>query len=93
MCCAQLAGNAGLKKSPSGHHRTTLWGYTFATKARIGSQKKNLLNSNTSPNISRQYGELRLTSDWDRFVSLTHPCKFQRVSRLGSVTAACGRLG
>ena len=34
-----------------------------------------------------QYGELRPTSGWDRFGSLGHPCKFQRVSRLGSVTA------
>ena len=34
-----------------------------------------------------QYGELRPTSGWDRFVSLGHPSKFQRVLRLGSVTA------
>jgi len=37
--------------------------------------------------MSPQYGELRPTSGWDLFVSLRHPCKFQRVSRLGSVTA------
>ena len=37
--------------------------------------------------MSSQYGELRPTSCWDRFVSLGHPCKFQLVSRLGSVTA------
>jgi len=37
--------------------------------------------------MSLQYGKLRRTSAWDRFVSLGHPCKFQRVSRLGSVTA------
>jgi len=54
MCCARLAGNAGpkkkiAKKSPSGHHRATLSYYIFATKANIDSQKKNLLNSNTSP--------------------------------------------
>ena len=35
------------KNSPSGHHRTTLSGYIFATKARIGNRKK-VLNSNTS---------------------------------------------
>jgi len=34
-----------------------------------------------------QYGELRPTSGWDQSGSLGHPCKFQRVSRLGSVTA------
>jgi len=33
---------------PSGHHRTTLSGHIFATKARIDN-RKNLLNSNISP--------------------------------------------
>jgi len=51
-CYARLAGNAGRKKiaqkSPSEHHRTTLSGYIFATKARIDNQKKNLLNSNVA---------------------------------------------
>jgi len=37
--------------------------------------------------MSPQYGELRPTSSWDRFVSLGQPCKFQRVSHLGSVIA------
>jgi len=37
------------KKSPSGHHRTTLSGYIFANEARIDNQKKNLLSSNISP--------------------------------------------
>jgi len=36
------------KKSPSAHHRTTLSGYIFATKARIDNRKKNLLSSNIS---------------------------------------------
>ena len=42
--------------------------------------------------MSMEYGELRPTSGSDRFVSLGHPSKFQRVSRLGSVTAQpnCG---
>ena len=47
MCCTHLAGNAGRKKSP-GHHRITLSGYIFATKAHINNRKKNLLNSNIS---------------------------------------------
>jgi len=51
MCCTQLAGNAGPKKLPSGHHhhRTNLSGYNFTTKARIDNRKKNLLSSNISP--------------------------------------------
>ena len=37
--------------------------------------------------MSSQYGELRPTSSWDLLASLGNPWKFQRVSRLGSVTA------
>ena len=69
------------KKSPSGHHHTTLSAYIFATKARIDNGK-NLLNSGIA-----EYVELPPTTGWDQFGSLRHPCKFQRVSRLGSVTA------
>jgi len=52
----RLAGNAGPKKSPKNsppkHHRTTLSGYIFTTKARIDNRKKNLLNSNVAPTCS-----------------------------------------
>ena len=45
MCCTQLARNAGPKKItrnlPSWHHRTTLSGCIFATKACIDNRKKN----------------------------------------------------
>ena len=74
------------QKLPSGHHCRTLSGYIFAIKACIDNRKKNLLNSNISY-MSSQYGELYPTTSWDHFVSLGHPNKFQRVSRLGSVTA------
>jgi len=40
MCCTWLAGNTGCKKSSSAHHRTTLSGYIFATKACIDNRKK-----------------------------------------------------
>jgi len=57
MCCTQLAGNAGPKKSPQIRHLGTitqlvglynLLDCIFATKACIDNQKK-LLNSNISP--------------------------------------------
>jgi len=47
MCCTRFAENTGRKNSPSAHHRTTLSGYMFATKACVDN-RKNLLNSNTS---------------------------------------------
>ena len=53
--CKRLTVNTGRKsrqKSASGHHRTTLSGYIFATKARIDN-RKNLLS------MSPQYCELR----------------------------------
>jgi len=37
--------------------------------------------------MSSQYGELQPTSGWDLLAPLGHPSKYQRVSRLGSVTA------
>jgi len=43
--------------------------------------------------MSAQYDELRPTSGWDRFGSLGHPSKFQRVSRVGFVTAATSITG
>ena len=51
------------KNSSSGHHRTTLSGYIFATKAHIDNRKKNFLclNSNTSsicPHNMVNYGPL-----------------------------------
>ena len=48
MRCTRLAANTGRKQSPSRHHRTTLSGHIFATKARIDNRKKNWLSSNTS---------------------------------------------
>ena len=48
MRCTRLAANTGRKKSPSRHHRTTLSGHIFATKACIDNRIKNLLSSNTS---------------------------------------------
>jgi len=49
ICCTGLAENTGRKKIakdlPSGHHRTTLSGCVFATKALVDN-RKNILNSN-----------------------------------------------
>ena len=90
MCCMRLARNAEPKKSPknspSGHYRTTLSGYIFANNACIDNRKK-LVKQQYLPHMSSQFGELRPTNGWDPFGNLGHRNKFQRVSRLGSVTA------
>ena len=73
------------KKSPYRHHRTPLSGCIFATKACIDNRKK--IVKQPYLYMSCRYGELWPTNGWDRFVSLGHPCKFQWVLRLGSLTA------
>ena len=84
MCCTRLAGNTGRKKSPFWHHRTSLSGYIIGTKACIDNRKK-LLNSNytssTCPDNMVNFGLLSAEMCWRVWA----PCKFQRVSRLGSV--------
>jgi len=80
------------KKSPSVHHRTTLPGWIFATKACINNRKK-LVKQQYLLHTSAQFGEPRPTSGWDRFVSLGHPCKFQWLSLLGIVTARHSTTG
>ena len=91
MCCKWLAENTGRKKSPFCHHRTTLSGCIFATKACIDNRKK-MINADTSYTCLHD-GELRPTNGWDLLASLGHPCKFQRVSRLGSVNARHSSTG
>jgi len=43
--------------------------------------------------MSPQYGECRPTNAWELFVSLGHPRKFQRVSRLAFVSAEMSLTG
>jgi len=71
--------------SPSGQHCIDLSGYIFPIKARIDNWKK-LVKHHCLPQMTSQYGEHWPTSGWDLLASLGHPCKFQRVSCLGSVT-------
>jgi len=67
-CCTRLAEIQDAKKSPkspSGHHRTTLSGYIFATKAYIDN-RKNLLSSNmssTCPHNMANFGPLAAEID------------------------------
>jgi len=68
------------QKSPSRHHRTTLSGYVFATRKKLLSSNM----SSTCPGNTANFGPLATEIGP---VVWGHPCKFQRVSRLGSVTA------
>jgi len=82
------------KMTPSAHHRTTLSGYIFTTKACIDNQKNFVKQQYLLHNvISPQYGKLWPANSWDRFGSLGHSSKFQRLSRLGLVTAPTSLTG
>jgi len=71
------------KKSLSCQYFTTI----LSQLRHVSTIRKKLVKQQYLIHRSLQYGEFRRTSGWDRFVSLGHPCKFQRVLRLGSVTA------
>jgi len=54
---------------------------------RVSTIGKKLVKQQYLPHMPLQYGILRPTNGGDPLSSLGHPSKFQRVSRLGSVTA------
>ena len=72
------------KNLPPGHHRTTLSGHVFAIKACIDNWEKGVKQQYLLY-MSSQYGNFSLQTA--EITSLGHPSTFQRVSRLGSVTA------
>jgi len=94
MCCTWLAENIGRKKLPKIHHVLTIAQLYRAISSQLelrhmSALRKNLLNSTISSTCS--HFELRPTNSWDRFWSLGHATKFQRVSHLGFVNAPTSR--
>jgi len=89
-CCAWLGETAGPKKSPKIGHLGTIGQLCKATSSQlkhISTIEKKRIKQQYLLQMFSQYGELRPTSGWDRSGSLGHLCKFQRVSRLGRITA------
>jgi len=89
MCCTQLAGNAGPKKSPKIHHLGTIAQLCWAVSSQlshVSTIRKKRVKQQYLLHKSAQCGELRPTSGWDLLASLGHPSTFQQISRLGSVT-------
>jgi len=83
MCFSRLAGNTGRRNSQS-HHRTTLSGYIFTTKACIDNWKK-LLNSNissTCPHDVMNFGPLTAEISWRVWGT---PANFNRFHILASL--------
>ena len=90
MCRTRLAGNAGPNQSPKNRHLGTIAQLCWVISSQlrhVSTIRKKLVKQQCLPHMSSQYGELRPTSGWDLLASFGHPSTFQRVSRLGSVTA------
>jgi len=76
------------KNSPSAHHRTTLSGYIFPTKAYVDNRKKSIKHQYLLHTFS-QYGVLRPTNCWYRFGGLRHPANFNEFRVLASLLQQC----
>ena len=89
-CCTRLAENTGRKKVAKSRHLGTIVQFCRAISSQlrhVSTIGKKLVKQQYVLHMSPQYDELRPTSGWDRLTSFGYPCKFQLVSRLGSVTA------
>jgi len=89
-CCTRLAENTGRKKVAKNRHLGTIVQICRAISSQlrhISTIGKKHVKQQYVLHMSLQFGELRPTNGWDGLTSLGHPCKFQPVSRLGSVTA------
>ena len=96
-CCTRIAHrwNTGRKKIAKIRHLGTIAQRyrAISSQLRHVSTVGKTCQTAISPHMSLQYGELRPTNSWELLVSLGHPSKFQRVSRLGSITARHSSTG
>jgi len=89
MCRTWVGGNAGPKTLPKILHLGTIAQLCRAISSQLRHVSKigKIVKQQYLLHMSPQYGKLRPTSSWDLLAGMEHPRKFQRVSRLGSVTA------
>jgi len=90
MCCMRLAENTGRKNYAKNRHPRTIARLCRAVSSQlrhVSTMGKTLVKRQYLFHLSSQYAELWSIYGWDLFTSLGHPSKFQRVSRLGFVTA------
>ena len=90
MCCTWLAENTGCKNDAKNRHLGTIPQLCRATSSKlryVSTIEKKLVKQQYLLHMSPQYGELRPEAAEIVFGSLGHPSYFQRLPRLGSVTA------
>jgi len=97
MCYTRLAANTGRKKVAKNRHLGTIAQLRRAISSQlrhVSTIGKKLVKQQYLLHMSLQYVNFGpLVAEIHPFVSLGHPCKFQLVSRLGSVTARHSRIG
>jgi len=75
-CCTRLAANAGPKKVAKNRHLGTIPQICRAISSQlrhVSTIGKKLVEQQYLLYMSTQYGELRPTSGWGRFIRLGHP--------------------
>ena len=90
MCCAGLAANTGRKKWPKIRHLRTIAQLClaiFSQLRHVSTIGKKHVKQQYLAHMSLQFGELRPAAEIFSLVWGTLATYFQRVSRLGSVTA------
>jgi len=81
MSCTWLAENTERKNGAKNRHLGTIAQLCRAISSQlrhVSTIGKKLVKQQYLLHMTLQYGELRHTSDWDRFVSLGRPSKFRR---------------
>jgi len=76
MCYTRLSGNTGRKNDAKNRHLHTIAQLCRAISPqlrRVSTVGKKFVKQQYLSHMVLQYGELRPTSGWDRFVSLGHP--------------------
>jgi len=90
MCCTRLARNTGRKNDAINRHLGTIAQLCWAVSSQprhVSTIGKKTCKAAIPPPHVLVIRWTSATNSWDRFGSLGHPYKFQRVSRLGSVSA------
>jgi len=88
MCSTRLAWNTRRKNDAKNRRLGTIAQFCRAESSQlrhVSTIGKKLVKQQNVLHMSAQYGELRPTSGWDRFVSLEHPIKFQCFRVLASL--------
>jgi len=96
MCCTRLAGNTGRKNDAKNRHLGTIAQLCRPKSSQlrhVSTIGKKLVKQQYILHMPPQYGELRPTSGWDRFMSLGTPANFNGFRVLAALLHATFVVG